>query len=277
MTLLFALSAASAACEDATTNEDLVVALEKAMDAYGQLDRNGFEASMRDAKAIVGCLEQVIARPTAAELHRATALSAFLARDEDLAKQRFAAARTIESEYSFPDTLVPVGNPIHDLYKAFDPASSPIETLPPPAEGSLRLNGSVGTERPTLLPVVFQRLDGSGAVVDSTLLSAGAPPPPYEPGKTNPDGSAKKKKSPMVPLLIAAGVLGAGAIGSQIGAQVSGNSYKDHMRAGPSGAGDFVGVADRKRGTTNALTLTSAGLGVAAVGTGAVAVITGVF
>lgn len=133
-------------------------------------------------------------------------------------------------------------------------------------------------DRATLLPVVFQRLDGSGAVVDSVLLSAGAPPPAYAAGtvQTGSDGDDVAKKSPMVPLLVVAGVLAAGAIGTTVGANVSKKGYVSHMKAGGSDA-DFVATADRKRGTTNALTLTSAGLGVAAVGTGAVAVFTGVF
>lgn len=278
VTWIHVLQSAFAACESPTTNEDLVVVLEKAADAYGALDRDTFEASLRDAKAIVPCLGQVISRPAAAELHRATALSAFLARDQDLARQRFAAARSIEPSYAFPDTLVPEGNPVRDLYTALDPKSSPILVLPTPEEGSLRLDGSVTAERATLFPVVFQRLDGDGAVVESVLLSPGAPPPTYAVGKGRADSKngVAAKKSPMVPLLVVAGTLAAGAIAVNVGANLSKKGYVNHMEMGGSDA-EFIKAANQKRGTTNALTLTAGGLGLAAVGTGAVAVITGVF
>ena len=196
--LLLALHAALAAdCTETPTNEDLATTLGEAMRAYGELDRAGFEASLRRAKEVVDCLGEVVDPATAAELHRATGLSAFLARDEDLAKTRFAAARAIEPAYTFPDTLVPEGNPARELYTALDPEQSPVETLASPTAGSLRLDGRTSRARRTLLPTVFQRLDGSGAVVDSALLNPGVPAPAYAAATSEgPEPKPPKDKPP---------------------------------------------------------------------------------
>lgn len=276
--LLLAVHVALAAdCAAPTTNEDLVVALGDAVRAYGELDRTGFEASLRAAKEAVDCLGEVIEPSHAAELHRATGLSAFLARDEDLAKTRFAAARRIEPAYTFPDTLVPEGNPVRELYQGLDPAQSPVDELPPPAAGSLRLDGRSSRERRTLLPTVFQRLDGQGAVLESSLLNPGVPAPAYEQGKVDDRAKpTKAKRGPSVPLLAVAGVVAAGAIGTYVGSHVSRSGYDKHVQAGGPNP-DFTDTANAKRSTTNALVITSVGLGIAAAGTGAVAMFAGTF
>lgn len=277
MLVLALLTARGAECSATQTNEDLVVALTQAMQAYGELDRTGFEAGLRKAKSTVDCLDEVIDSAAAAELHRATGLSAFLARDEDLAKTRFAAARALEPAYTFPDTVVPTGNAVHDLYQALDPTSSPIESLAAPAEGSIRLDGVPSRDRKTLLPVVFQRLDGSGAVAASTLLSPGLPPPSYAaaPVESGP-AETRRKKGPNVPLLIVAGVAAAGAIGTFAGSHASRSGYVTHVQAGGTNP-EFTDTANARRTTTNVLAASAVGLGVVGLGTGAVAVFTGSF
>lgn len=277
MIFLTGLATAWAACAEATTNADLGAQLDEAMEAYAELDRTRFEAVLRRIKADVECLEEVIERENAAALHRATALSAFLARDEDLAGQRFAAARRIDPQFDFDEAVVPVGNPVRDLYDAFDIGDAPIEPLPEPAEGEILLDGEPTLDRRPLLPTVFQRVDPDQVLQVSMLLNPGAAPPAYRALPPEPTATVGKK-GPMVPLLVAAGALGVGAIGTSIGAAFSRKGYTRHIDDGPQGdTNAFFKTADRKRSTTNALSVTSLGFGVAAVGVGTAGVITGVF
>jgi len=253
--------AAVAGCDSSeTTNEDVVVALEKAMVSYGDLDIPAFRESVGELVSLVECLEESIARPTAAEFHRVQGLAAFLDHDEQLCRQRFAAARAIEPDYDFPVNIVPDGNPVLRYYRVLDPNQGAKTTLPYPAEGSIRLDGTPRLERHPDLPVIFQRMDEGGAVVETLVLGPGVSPPTYEVGKAPRPVSANRtlKRALLVAgggaLLAAGGVYGA-AYGSR-------NSFKkNNTELSPTELQRAI-----KRNHT--LVYTSAAVGVVGLGLG---------
>jgi hypothetical protein len=111
------------------------------------------------------------------------------------------------------------------------------------------------------LPVIFQRLDGRGAVIETVLVEGDAALPVYEMGKGGNNAVDKPKEAgggPNVPLLIGAAV-GLVAAGGLYGAALS---TKASMSKAP------LSELESKRSTANTLVLVSAGVGVAAAGVG---------
>ncbi|MCB9677323.1 MAG: hypothetical protein H6737_19585 [Alphaproteobacteria bacterium] len=268
--------AALAGCENPTSNEEVVVALEAAVTAYESLDVTGFRDAAVRAEQATLCLDESITRANAAELHRIRGLVAFVDRQEDECRKRFAAARNIEPEYSFPVSLVPEGNPVLDLYGAMDPTDGAKVTLPWPKDGSVRLDGSPRLERNEALPVIFQRIDVRGAVVETLIIPAGGSVPEYpegrEPKPVTPANSNKTAKR----VLLVGGAASVVAAGGLYGAALGTKSSFDKIATG-----DEPGDPDRINrlyNTNHALVIGSAALGVVGIGLGSTSfVLTGQF
>lgn len=252
---------AAADCPEPKANADLLIALEEATTAFGRLEIETFNAAANEAAAVVGCLAEAISRPSAAEFHRVQGLALFLGRNSPAAQLSFAAARSVEPEYVFPTDLVPDGNPIRVDYKAIDPKVGPFELANAPKSGSLRLNGSRSLNRATPLPVIFQRLDGRGAVVQTVVVGPGEPLPTFQTGS---DGSSREprvaRSGPHIPLLIGSGVALAAAGGLYAGAFMTKTSI---------GNSEVIADFEGKRQTANTLTLGAGGAAVVGIGLGA--------
>ena len=178
--LLVPALAQGADCAETRTSSDLMVQLEAAEAAYGQLDVDRFRDAMDQARVILPCLDEELTRHTAAELHRFEGLRAFVDRDPEHSTTAFAAARAIEPHYRFPETLVPAGNPVLEDYEAIDPHSSQVEVLADPIGGRLVLDGRTSNERATSFPTVFQLVLDDGRVSDTAYLWPGDAVPAYE-------------------------------------------------------------------------------------------------
>jgi hypothetical protein len=255
--LATSIGAARAECPAPTANADLVGVLEEATTAFGKLEIEAFQAAAARAEDVVACLAEPVSRPTAASYHRVQGLSFFLQRNSPEAKLSFAAARSVEPAYAFPTDLVPEGNPVRADYEAVDPKAGPFDVALPPKAGSLRLNGSQSMRRARPLPVIFQLLDGRGAVVETALVPGGAPLPPYDArGLDKPRAAGD---GPSLPLLIGGGVALAAAGGLYAGALVTKGSIEQT---------DVIADLDGKRRTANTLVLASAGAGAVGVGLG---------
>lgn len=174
--------ARAADCERATLGTDVLATLDAAEAAYARVDVEAFEAAVVQARAEVSCLQEAVTPAVAAQLHRLEGLSAFVEDARDRAVTAFAAARSLEPDYSFPSTVVPPGNPVIDQYLA-RPATSATERLPPPADGKLRLDGRPGEDRPLELPVLLQVIDPEGRPGVTAYLWPGDALP-YTPGRT---------------------------------------------------------------------------------------------
>ncbi len=269
--LLFLVATSLAApCAAPSTSADVSASLTEAEAKFAELDVDGFNAASDRAFAALPCVSDKMTRALAAQVHRFKGLRAMIDRDPSLARQAFAASRTLEPGYSFPATLVAEDNPIRTEYAALDPAAGTLDNVPEPAEGALTFDGrDTGNRRPVTYPTVVQYVDAAGVVVHTAYLMPGQQMIDY-PARTLPAVSAvdplppeKPKRGLNVPLLGGAGVL---AIASGVMWGVAGSSYGRYWDE----ADPITDPAELKslRGTTNAMMIGALGAAGGAVGLG---------
>jgi hypothetical protein len=269
MMLLTLAAALAAPCDAPTSTVTLGAALDRAEVAFGELDTDGFRAAVDDARAAVPCLDETLPTPLAASLHRFEGLAAFLDGSPDRAQRAFAGARRLEPSYRFPRSVVPEGNPVLRDYEALDPDEVTTTALPTPAEGAVRLDGQLAAERVTSFPVVFQRTDGAGSVVQSAYLWPSMPTPDYAVAPATPEGRRKGADPAAIGLAVGAGVAG-------ITSGVLYGMASSHRRAFESPDTPYADLAAEQRATNQLGTAGGAALLVAA-GTGLGAFFVGVF
>lgn len=250
-------------CEPITTPDDIQDALDRAETALTDLDIEGFQRNVRDAEALLPCVGTRLSSPVIADFHRFWALRAFGVRDP-LARQAFAAARSLEPGYRFPETLIPSGNPVLQEYIAVDPGASSTERVDAPADGVLLFDGRSTLERPIDRPVVVQLATDLGVNFTAYVLPD-MPLPTYVALREAPPGTPPSvaRGSPRIPLLVgtsAAAVL----TGTLYGVALAGQArYKDLDRD-PVPDVALPGL----RARTNALVVASAATATATVGAG---------
>lgn len=179
--LALALTASLAlGCETPAKTLELEALLDDTDVAFARADLPGFRAAIDAADARLPCVDEVVPQALVTRLHRAQGLAAWFRDAPAPAREAFAAARRLDPDAGFDANLVPEGHPLLDAYTALPlPADAEAIVLPPPAEGSLRVDGRRLAARPPGLPSLFQRLDGSGTVVATAYLWPGEPVPPY--------------------------------------------------------------------------------------------------
>ncbi len=203
----------------ASTSRDLLTAEESALGAYGALDVDGFVAGAARVREVLGCLVEPVTRDLAAEAHRVIGLDAFISGDKERAALAFAAARALEPEWRFPESLFPPGHPVRAIYESFplDQASwAPL----PPTSAVVRVDGRTADARPSAWPALVQVFGADGKVLASAYLWPGDPLPalpaalPPEPVATRPranDLEARVEVEPEGPRWGWLGVAAAGA------------------------------------------------------------------
>ena len=134
------------------------------------------------------------------------------------------------------------------------------EVLTAPREGEVYINGSPSQVVPVGLPYLFQLTDATGAVVASQLVPAGQKPPGY---------ATARKGSINVPLAVAAGVSGAVAGGTWYLATAREKTFWD-----PSTPTSDLQALQQQANTFGTVALSA---GVVTLGTGAAAVLVGVW
>jgi len=154
-------------CLAPSTPGQLKAALDDAEARYADLDLDGFLAATELIEPLVDCSSAPIGAALAARTHRLRGLRAFVDQDEERAKLAFAAARAAEPGYSFPESLLPTGNPALDLYGAVPLSIGASESAAAPTEGMLTFDGVRADKRPTAWPTVAQHV-----VDDTTRASA---------------------------------------------------------------------------------------------------------
>lgn len=264
-------------CAAPTSTADVETSLAEAEAKFTNLDMDGFRRAVDQAFVALPCVREPVPRHLAASLHRWRGLRAYVDRDPDTSTRAFAAARSIEPSWTFPESLVPPGNPVLTDYAAIDPATGRLEPVPAPNDGTLYFDGRAGVERPASFPTVFQRLDGAGAVVTTRYLMPGDALPAYPPRPAGvaaadpaplPEQAPTAERHPLrVPFVVGAtaGVLGSGAC--YVLARRSSASYygRDPVITDPD---TLAGLRSR----TNTLTVAAAVAGAAGVGLGVGAV-----
>lgn len=252
--MLLVIALAAAECPAPRLAAELEGALDGAERAWG-VDADGFAASADAALAILPCVRTRLAPATAARLHRVDGLRAWAARDPDRTHSAFAAARAIEPDYQFPVTMVPPGNPVATLYASARPEGA-ARAIPPLKKGwRVWLDGAESGRRNPSLPVVWQLEEGE-QIRESAWIEADVALPP----------APHPRDGTRAPLLVGAGVAALVAAGVYAGALVA---HDDAL------AGSTLPEVREGQTTANALALTSAGLGVAAMGLGASAFLVG--
>jgi len=170
------------ACAQPTSTADVQASLEVAEAAYTDADLTALEQATLQAQAQLPCVHETVSRSLAARFHRTMGLWSFVEQQEERAERSFAAARSIEPDYTFPAEVVPPGNPVLHHYRALSvehPLRLPLS--PVPAEGRLLLDGRPATSRATSWPVIVQVLNPSGAVQSTAWVWPDAPMPAYPP------------------------------------------------------------------------------------------------
>jgi len=259
----------AADCVESASTVTLGAALDRAEAAFGALDKEAFATEMEAARAQLPCLDEAMPTALAASLHRYEGLSAFLTGAPERAQRAFAGARLLEPAYRFPRSLVPEGNPVLAAYEALDVAEDQVVAAPAPADGALRINGRVSLERSTSFPVVFQRIDGDGAVAESAYLWPSMPLPSYE---VAPERSASSSGGVDV---AAVGLL-AGAGAAAITSGVLYGLARSHANRFDDPSTPYVDLASEQQAANQLGTASGVALGVAA-GAGLGGVLVGVF
>ncbi|MEQ1505666.1 MAG: hypothetical protein ABMB14_25760 [Myxococcota bacterium] len=177
----WAVAPADAACPRGTSSAELVALIEGARSAYGNLDMVGFHAAMVTLDGAVPCLTDEVTAHLAAEVHRYQGLRGFLDRNPTSARTAFAAARALEPNFKFPESLVPAGNPVLVEYVAIDPDAGVRLSVADPVDGRILFDGRPIAERPRDFPTLVQLVDGDGQVSSTGYLWPGDPLPSYAP------------------------------------------------------------------------------------------------
>ena len=170
----------SVQCAAAVTSDRVEMGLDTAQAAWVELDVDGFKASTDALLGSLPCVKEELIPPLIARIHRFVGLRRFVEGDQAGAEAAFAASRLIEPRYHFPTSLVPAGNPVIDLFEGVNVGRAEHTVIPGPVEGSIRLDGRLTVERVPDWPLLFQRFDADGDVVETAYVPAGTALPSYE-------------------------------------------------------------------------------------------------
>ncbi len=262
-----ALSQAGGPCAEPVTARAFHQVVSAADTAYGQMDLEGFQAARAEARSMIPCLAEPLSPAQAAGFHRLQAMGDFLARDHAGAVAALRALAAAAPGYELSEELAPPGHPMQ-LYYDIARGSVSADPVPlPTTEGEwVRIDGAAATERPVDRPYLYQSFEGEGRVTASTLVPAGQLPPGFELGGPPPPGPSDRVRTARTLGWVSLGTA-AVAGGLYLGARSSAARFWD-----PSTPTEDL---DGLRTRTNALGWTSAGLGVAAFGTGGAALLVG--
>ena len=188
-------SAQEAPC--AATPEDIELSLQDAESAYEMGDEPGTAVALKRAELTLPCLSVVLPAPVAAHLHRIEGLVAFLSGDEMTAAQSFGSARLLEPAYAWPESVIPAGNEILQVYTAFDVSKVKKAKVPPAPAGALYIDGLPAKKRAEGMPVLLQLADGTGKVVQTAWIRGEDPLPTWSLPAAG--GAATPEATPVAP------------------------------------------------------------------------------
>lgn len=192
-----ALSAeARAACPTPISVNGLSSEMDRAEQAYSQLDLDGFMAATNELRQDLPCVAQPLEPPVAARYHRLEGLRGYVDQDRRGSTQSFAAARSIDATYRFPETLVPAGYPEWEFYEAIDLKLGGEEKIPPRIDGWLRVDGKDSQTRPTDWATIIQAFDDDDQVLGTWYLRPGMPVPSEITGGKPASAVAKETTDP---------------------------------------------------------------------------------
>lgn len=246
---------------DPTALDDAIRGADQAIDA---LDPEALRLASDQLEQAVRCRTATVEVRQAAHLHRVLGVVAFVGGDEPGSARWFAASRALDPAAPLGHAI---GGPLQAAWERAVPGTPPERTdLPdPPRRAELVVDGQRLTTRPTHLPFVLQLVDGDGAVLHGGIQPAGEALPAWLAPPEQAASPERTRRPPRFTLLAAGtGLLSVGALS---GAAVTRARYNDLQRYDE----DVEGLIPVNR----ALGRAGVGLGVGALGLGAVAMFAG--
>lgn len=126
----------------------------------------------------LSCADGRVTPAMALDLHRARALSAYLARDVPATVAALQSVVALSPDQPFAPGVIPEGHLLLRLAaEARARAPAPLAALPWPAPDRLFVDGAPAASRPVDRAVLLQRIGPEGEIVWTGLLSPGANPP----------------------------------------------------------------------------------------------------
>ena len=272
MFTLLTMYAFATPCEKAFTDEEVRGLAALAEDAFANLDADGFRGARTQLGTAVTCLSEPASPATPARYFLVESLAAHLDGSPDVARSNIAAFAELET-LPPPTTVAPDGHPLRVAWQTtVDEGPSPRQPLPVPAEGRLWVDGLEILTLPASRPAIVQFVT-TGRVAWTEIVAAGGTPPAYPlaPESARVAYTAgevvpveRRKRYPIWLPVVAAGAT-AGAVGTWAASGATRATFKNL----DSAEKDRISNARR---TTNALVITSGGLGLVALGAAGVSV-----
>jgi hypothetical protein len=156
VTLLVATPAV-AGCAERSTVAGLTATLDRIDQAYSTADTVGYAEAMGALGPQLDCSSEILPRSLIARIHRTQALGAFTAQDGMRLAQAFAAAKSIDPAYVYPESFIPPSHPLARMYMETEPTTDTVP-IPPPLDGFLLLDGEALDARPAQRAVVVQHV-----------------------------------------------------------------------------------------------------------------------
>jgi len=176
--------AAAAPCARAKTLRDIEATRKAALKAFQEMDDADFSMYVDRTLEIIDCLEEPLAPADAARLHELLVLDAFFLDDLEGARRSLQSAINAIEGYQLPADLVPEGHPLRPM---FDEVRAQAEAPGLPlADETFRVtvDGTEADRIPTDRPVLLQRLDVTGAVLETRYVDPGGALPDWAPLQT---------------------------------------------------------------------------------------------
>lgn len=180
LTLMLSLALAqSSPCTEPTDTLQILIAIERAEDAWSMADASTFNEANEAMTSLLPCLDEPLTRFMSARIHRMNGLYHFLNREQEPMELSFAAARTVAPAYRWPADLVPADHPVLDGYSARPLDSSDVTPILPPVKANSTFDGRETLDRPAAVPTIHQLLSEDSAVLGTWLLNPDDPLPDY--------------------------------------------------------------------------------------------------
>ncbi len=260
--LLSISTSAHADCDEPSQRADLALGVERATQAFRQLDRAGFAQARDTLQAQIPCLAEPLQPGDAASIHGLMALSAFLDKDDGRSVASLSAAVRSQPDFALPADLFPDGHPLRlhlQVARSLQPGN--LRPLPQPPTGAVSVDGAPATGAPGDRPSVLQWTEDKLEVRDTAYLGVGDPMPAWGP---MPSPSSTE---PRHPWRLVAATGGAAALAGGMVA-LAGSRHGRFLDSGTPYA-ELPGLQRQ----ANGLTIAAGVSGAAALGFGAAAVV----
>lgn len=150
-----------------------------AFGAWASVNRETLDDAVAQATGTFDCLGEVLDGETAAGWLRLQGMEAFRQDDEARARLLFLGATAAFPDYHFPESMIPAGNSLYQLFEDAHAAKKTDEAIPMDLARGVKaaINGDEAAARPIDRPAVYQFSVWPAGLVWSGVLMPGEPVP----------------------------------------------------------------------------------------------------